>query len=86
MFITPADVDAKIKSLFASRTNPDLSIVGVARCRLPRKKVDIFTQNDLRNHRWTTSTIIHIIFFSYIASLCRTFTEKSNFKANVAGA
>jgi len=74
MFITPADVDAKIRVYLRDERILTCGSVGVARCQLPRKKVDFFTQNDLLYHCWTTSTIIHIIFFSYIASLCQTFT------------
>jgi len=43
MFITPADVDAKIRVYLRDERILTYRRVGVARCRLPRKKVDFFT-------------------------------------------
>jgi len=66
---TPMDVHANIEFI-CMMNDPDLS--AVACCRLPRKKVDFFTQNDLRCHCRTTSSIMNIyllIFFTYIAFL-----------------
>jgi len=40
MFITPADVDVKIRVYLRDERILTCGSVGVARCRLPRKKVD----------------------------------------------
>jgi len=73
---SPAHVDANIVYL-NDRMNPDLSAVGVAGCRLPRKKVYFSFKSDLRCHYWTTNSIVHrhlLIFVSYTAWLHRTFS------------
>jgi len=74
MFITPPDVDAKIRVYLRHERILTYRSVGMARCRLPRKKSGFF------HSKWSPISLLnykyhfHIIFFSYIASLCRTFT------------
>jgi len=76
MFITPADIDVKIRVYLRDERILTYGSVGVARCWLHVKSGFFFTQNDLRNHCWTTTTIIHIIFFSIYCIIMSNFYGK----------
>jgi len=56
MFITPADVDVKIRVYLRDEQILTCGSVGMARCRLPRKKVDFFHSKwspiSLLNHKY----------------------------------
>jgi len=65
---TPADVDTNVELHSLDRMNPDLSMVGMIRCRLPHRKW-IF---HAKCHYWTTNSTIHtylLICYSCMARL-----------------
>jgi len=87
MFITPADIDVKIRVYLRDERILTYGSVGVARCWLPRKKWIFFSLKMIYEITAELQLPLSTLFSSvYIASLCQTFTEKSNFKANVGGA